>query len=232
MTQAEVLNLWDAGRQLGPLDRAVLMASASSVDHLSAADWPLGTRNRGLARLHCDAFGGMLRGYTVCHGCGEQLEFEFDGRNVAAPPATMLATDHQLIPVGKWIFRLPTSRDLAIAAAEAGEQAAAQRLLACCYSGLEPATNWTDEDLEIIGQRLSEADPFAEIMLHFNCPACSASFDESLDLGDFVWAEIEAQATRIFQEVHALATAYGWSESEILALNPARRKAYVELVQA
>jgi hypothetical protein len=232
MTQAEVLKLWEAGRLLEPLDRAVLVASVASSDKRSAADLPLGARNRSLAQLHCDAFGGILRGYTGCRRCGEQLEFEFDGHTVAAPSAAAQTSDLQLVPVGKWLFRLPTSRDLAIAAEESGEQAAVQRLLASCDSGSEPAANWTEEDLDIIGQRLSEADPFAEIMLHFECPACAASFDESLDLGDFVWAEIQPQAMRIFQEVHVLASAYGWSESEILALSPARRSAYVELAQA
>jgi hypothetical protein len=232
MTQADVLKLWEAGRSLGPLDRAVLAASVVSSDRRSAADWPLGARNRSLAQLHCDAFGGMLRGYTSCRSCTERLEFEFDGHSIAAPPAPIQASAAEVVHVGKWMFRLPTSRDLAIAAEESGEQAAAQRLVASCYSGSALAADWTEEDLDIIGERLSEADPFAEILLHFDCPACSASFDESLDLGGFVWAEIQTQAMRIFQEVHVLASAYGWRESEILALSPARRSAYVELVQA
>ena len=230
MTQAEVLKLWEAGRSLGALDRAVLVASVASPDKRSAADWPLGARNRSLAQLHCDAFGGILRGYTACRQCGEHLEFEFDGHTVATTPA--IPSVSQLVPVGKWLFRLPTSRDLSIAAEETGEQAAAERLLVSCYSGTEPVTNWTDEDVNIIGQRLSEADPLAEILLHFDCPSCPASFDESLDLGGFVWAEIESHAKRIFQDVHVLALAYGWSETEILALSPARRRAYAELVQA
>lgn len=232
MTQGEILKLWEAGRVLGPLDRAVLMASAACSRQQNAADWPLGARNRSLAQLHCDVFGGILRGYTPCRGCGQQLEFEFDGHTVAAPPAPSQPSTPQLVSVGKWLFRLPTSRDLAIAAKKSGGQTAARRLLASCYSGSEPAANWTEEDIEIIGERLSEADPYAEILLHFDCPACSVSFDESLDLGGFVWAEIQAQAMRIFQDVHLLASAYGWSESEILGLSAARRSAYIELVHA
>ncbi len=282
MTQEEVLKLWEAGRLLGPLDRVVLAASRASADLQSAADWPLGARNRSLAQLHCEAFGGILRGYTRCR-CGEHLEFEFDSHIVAASAAATQPSAPELVPVGRWLFRLPTSRDLAIAAEEfellqnsrtpnnsgkgrvqlhstdehlpaggpvretllgihateysnsgtaVGEQAAAQRLLASCCCGSEPAADWTEEDMEIIGERLSQADPLAEILLHFDCPACSASFDESLDLGGFVWAEIENRAKRIFQDVHALASAYGWRESEILALSPARRCAYVEMVQS
>jgi hypothetical protein len=32
--------------------------------------------------------------------------------------------------------------------------------------------------------------------------------------------------------VHTLASAYGWSESEILALSDARRRLYMEMVNA
>ena len=76
------------------------------------------------------------------------------------------------------------------------------------------------------------ADPLGEIMLHFDCPACGTSFEESLDLSTFLWAEIEARAQRLLLEVHTLAVAYGWSEAEILSLNAARREIYLEMVRA
>lgn len=227
--QAELLALWEAGRSLGPLDRGILAARAASPGRENAADWPLGRRNRALAQLHCAAFGGVLRGWTACRGCGDQLEFEFDLSRVAEaepePPTQRVVT------VGKWLFRLPTSRDLAVVSAEKNEPAAARRLLRTCWAGPEPATaDWSNEDLQTIEEHLAEADPLAEIRLHFDCPACSASFDESLDLGDFVWAEIEGHAKQVLTEVYLLARAYGWSESEILALSPARRSAYLEIV--
>jgi len=37
---------------------------------------------------------------------------------------------------------------------------------------------------------------------------------------------------RLLVEVHALASAYGWSEQEILSLSDARRRLYLEMVQA
>ena len=37
-------------------------------------------------------------------------------------------------------------------------------------------------------------------------------------------------AGRMLLDIHALARAYGWSESDILALPPRRRQAYLELV--
>ena len=47
-----------------------------------------------------------------------------------------------------------------------------------------------------------------------------------------LWAELEAVARRLAMEVHTLASAYGWSESEILSLSDARRRLYLEMVSA
>ena len=53
-----------------------------------------------------------------------------------------------------------------------------------------------------------------------------------LDIGSFVWAEIESRARRLLWEVHTLASAYGWSEAETLSLSAARRASYMRMVQA
>jgi hypothetical protein len=232
MTEAEILGLWEAGRMLHPLDRGLLAARAGSPPGPggNAADWPLGRRNRALAQLHCAVFGGMLRGWARCPTCGEQLEFDFDSQKLIEAASDL---EDRLVTVGEWSFRLPTSRDLAAASAEASEAAAALRLLSNCWAGAQPPhTTWNDDDVRRIEESMAEADPLAEIRLHFDCPDCTAAFDESLDLPSFVWAEIDSQARAILTEVHELATAYGWSESTVLALSPARRGAYLELVRA
>jgi hypothetical protein len=53
-----------------------------------------------------------------------------------------------------------------------------------------------------------------------------------LDLPAFLWTEIEAQVRRLLLDIHTLAVAYGWSEREILSLSDARRRLYLEMVQA
>jgi len=76
-------------------------------------------------------------------------------------------------------FRLPTSRDLARIAVQAGERDAAPQLLNLCLVGgrrrrvwrYGPAKAWSEEELELIGSRLAQADPLAEILLDFQCPA-------------------------------------------------------------
>jgi hypothetical protein len=82
------------------------------------------------------------------------------------------------------------------------------------------------------GQALAEADPLAETLLKLRCAVCSHEWQEPLDIADYLWSEIEARARRLLIEVHSLASAYGWSEADILALSEPRRRLYLDMVQA
>jgi hypothetical protein len=232
LTQADVLALWETGRSLHPLDQGVLAVQAAFPElRESVADWPLGRRNRALVQLRVAVFGASLRGWMSCRRCAEQLEFEIDGRLLAegAEPET-------LVEVSGRNFRVPTSRDLAAVAKEKDATAAARQLLnLCCANGEGLPGNdslWTEDEMEAVGERMAAADPLAEIVLSFECPCCAATFEESLDLPGFLWAEMEGRAKRLLVQVHTLASAYGWSEREILALPSARREFYLEQVRA
>jgi rubredoxin len=233
-THADFLSLWERGRGLHPLDQGLLAIRAAFPEAgEDAADWPLGQRNRALAEMHCSYFGHALEGWTSCPQCGEKLEFNMDGRALAQGPQSQHA--EPIVIRGK-SFRLPTSRDLAIVAQERGAapdpDAAAARLLRVCRvdGGDDAGQTWSEEELEEAGEKISAADPLAEIVLNFQCPVCEATCQESLDLPTFLWAELEVRARRLVLDVHALASAYGWSESEILSLSDTRRQLYMEMV--
>jgi len=236
LTHADFLSLWEKGRGLHPLDQGLLAIHAAFPEaRETVADWPLGQRNRALAELHCSYFGHALEGWTSCPQCGEKLEFNMDGRALAEQPQSQHA---EPIVIHGQSFRLPTSRDLARAALERGAaadpDAAAVRLLRACRvdGGDDAGQTWSEEELEEAGEKMAAADPLAEIVLNFQCPVCEAACHESLDLPTFLWAELEALARRLVMDVHALASAYGWSEREILALSDTRRRLYLEMVSA
>jgi hypothetical protein len=231
LTQADFLALWETGRSLHPLDQGVLAAQSAFPElEESVADWPLGRRNRALAQLRRALFGLPLRGWTACRQCAEQLEFQLDGKALAESEAP--AGEERMV-VGELSYRLPTSRDLAAVAEERDAAQAARRLVRqCCVADDSVEREWSEEEIEAVGERMAAADPLAEILLRFDCPSCGASFDESLDLTSFLWAEMEGRAKRMLLEVHTLASAYGWSEAEILSLSPARREVYLEMARA
>lgn len=225
---------------LHPLDQGLLAVHAGfpELREESMADWPLGRRNLALTEFYCACFGRWLRGWSACRHCAEKLEFHVDGY---ALRESRPAASSESIAFGGRRFRLPTSRDLAGVAGEGDASRAALRLMqACAIQGAEEeigraqsdAHPWTEEELEAIGGTMAQADPLAEILLRFDCPSCNESYEESLDLPAFLWSELERRAKRLLADVHDLASAYGWSESEILALSPARRDFYLELVRA
>ncbi|MFD8871641.1 hypothetical protein ACFV1F_46130 [Streptomyces sp. NPDC059590] len=86
---------------------------------------------------------------------------------------------------------------------------------------------------EAVQRRLAEAaeqaDPAAKVTLKIACPECGEATSAELDIASYLWTELDSWARDLLLDVHLLATAYGWSEPEILALSPLRRRYYLEL---
>jgi hypothetical protein len=227
-SQGDFLALWETGHSLHPLDRAVLAIQAGFPEvRESVADWPMGRRNRALIELYCAACGPALRGWTACIQCGDRLEFQMDGRLLAEGDS---GASEEPIVIGRSSYRLPTSRDLADLATEPDLGRAAHRLVQRCRIAGDAELD--EEAIEAIGELMAAGDPLAEITLRFECPTCGSSFDEVLDLTTFLWTEIEVRAKHLLLAIHKLASAYGWSEAEILSLSPARRETYLGMVDA
>jgi hypothetical protein len=233
LSSSALLNLWERGSALHPLDRGLLALHTvfSEVPPADLADWTLGRRNHALLEMHCSLFGPTLQGWTSCAQCGEKMEFEINALELAKQN---LSEDSrpQAVSVTGHTFRLPTTRDLAAVAHTPDAIAGAVRLLELCRTSDDAPSHWSEEEIEKIGEELAEADPLAEMQIALCCPTCANEYSEAIEIVSFLWAEIEACAKRLLWEVHALATAYGWTEPDVLALSPARRSLYIEMVQA
>jgi hypothetical protein len=230
LSDADCLDLWDHGLRRHPLDRALLILDKALPDtpYEDLADWPLGRCNKALAELYNRCFGPTLNAWLSCERCEDKLEFEIDVHIILGGEP---ARDDPVHAAGR-AFRLPTTRDLACAA-EAGEPAAiVRRLLESCQVQQVDHGPWSEAEIEEIGETMAAADPLAETRLMFRCPSCSHEWAASFDIAAFVWEQTEARARRAVADVHALARAYGWTETEILSLTGNRRAHYLELVQA
>jgi hypothetical protein len=82
-----------------------------------------------------------------------------------------------------------------------------------------------------LNDALAEADPQADIELALACPACGQVSRHEFDVLAFFWSELQAWARNLLLEVHALAQAYGWTEPQVLALSPRRRRLYLEILR-
>ena len=232
-SEAELLALWDRGSRRHPVDRALLLGVWARPDlpPSSLPDLPLGALNAALLRLREVCFGPRIDAYLDCEHCGERLELVLDtGQLLAGAAEDDVGADAELAGLR---FRAPCSRDLAaIAQAPDPETAALSLLIRCC---VEPQAASREEILGLLPEaeaRLEALDPAADIRLAVSCDSCGHHWVADFDIGAILWDEVSARARTLLEAVHRLARAYGWTESEILALSPQRRSAYLELVDA
>ncbi|MFG2550453.1 hypothetical protein ACGFWF_11010 [Streptomyces sp. NPDC048581] len=130
------------------------------------------------------------------------------------------------------VFRLPGVADLTAAARAADPRAAL--LSRCLVSAVRDGTDAGPDDLPVpvqrrIAEAVEAADPGADVTLNIACPECGEATRAELDIASYLWTELDTWARDLLLDVHLLATSYGWSEPEILALSPLRRRYYLEL---
>ena len=133
-------------------------------------------------------------------------------------------------------FRLLNIRDLlAIRHLDDLDAAAAALLERCIVEAhidgqvVSPA-ELPEEIVEKLGDLLSESDPQSEVCFSVDCVSCGHQWLETFDAAAFFWEEIATRAQIHMFEVHRLASAYGWTESEILNMSAAKRRLLLEMV--
>jgi hypothetical protein len=244
LTPIGLLDAWERGQGEGPTLRALALLAAADPEtpweELCAL--PLGERDRRLLALREGTLGRRIESVARCPGCGEPLDVMLDTRELRGGAAAEAEPPAELIRDGLTLrFRLPTSLDLLAAErcaeVEEGRRRIAERCVVEARRDGEPMpadvpASLDEDDVAALAAALAAADPGAELLLELRCPACGHGWRELLDVATFLWAEIEVQARRLLREVHVLARAYGWREPDVLALNPRRRRLYLEMVTA
>jgi hypothetical protein len=231
LAAATLLDLWERGQSLHPIDRALRLVGAA-YPQLSPADLPalsLSQRDACLLALREEAFGREITAVAGCPSCGERLEFDMPIADLqtSEPPAPVTGQFEHDGSVHH--FRMPNSYDLA-AILTASDAEAARSLLAkrCLY--VADGDEVTAPLVEALAEHLAEADPQADVLIDLACPACGEAWQLDFDIASYLWTEIATAAQRLLREVHTLARAYAWREADILAMSTARRRAYIEMV--
>jgi hypothetical protein len=222
-----LLALWERGQDRSPVERALLLLEAAlpaiAEDDRIGVD--IGVRDAALLKLRHATFGTRISGCVACPQCASRLEFDLDTgailRDLPEPVESAIAFGEGLR------FRLPNSSDLMAAAHCADADAAGREILSrCCLTARRPQ-EWSEAVIAEIGALMAATTGATDIRLEFTCAACGRAFSEYLDMPDYFWGEIENWAQQTLDDVHRLATAYGWDEESVLALTPARRAAYL-----
>jgi hypothetical protein len=234
-----LLAAWERGLNADPWTRSTaLLAVAPGGADTDPGRLSAGARDARLLDLRERLFGSRLTGTVACPACGERLEITLETAQIRAT-APRRVGDAETVVVGSYVlrFRLPTLDD--VAGARRGDRDAFRReLLARCVLSVThddvPATlaDVPPAVVTALVDRMGELDPQADVRIGVSCPACRHAWQPRVDVPSFLWSELDVWVRRLLCEVHALATAYGWREPDVLGLTPARRRFYLDLVGA
>jgi hypothetical protein len=238
-SELDLLDAWElaAGRQ--PCLRELLLLRFFSPELSENDAWNLkiGRKNDLLLTLRENLFGPDMPGTATCPACGERVEFVVRTRDlrVSDEPDEKAAIS---LDAGEYAvtFRMPVCSDLVGAAGDPGTLPGREAILARCILS---ATNHGEviipadlpaELQEKIVDRMQSSDSGADCHISLVCPSCRHEWEEAFDIGLFLWDEMASRVSRILYEVHMLASAYGWTEKDVLTISPARRQYYLEQV--
>jgi predicted RNA-binding Zn-ribbon protein involved in translation (DUF1610 family) len=221
---------FDAGDR-AEIATAVLAGCALAPDGAAlgserARGLPIGTRLRALVAITRLSGRRELSRVFRCAGCGEEFEVDIALDTLASAqeaaeadvPAAVDwdgATYRLRRPTGddllRWCDRPPS--DAEIAEALGGPDEAPAELLAAFEASLDAA------------------DPLVDAAVRSTCPACGTAFELPVDLEGELLALARRDQDELLEDVAALAGAFHWSEHDILALPPSRRRRYLAMVE-
>jgi hypothetical protein len=235
---ADLLDAWERGFHQPASWQALVLLGAAAPDQAAddLARMSIGQRDACLLSLRESHFGPRVTGIVTCQACQEQIEVDFDIRQVrASPPASTapLSVSQSGYQVD---FRLPGTGDVPPSVHDGDVEATRRALFERCVVGAYhdghavSAASVPPQVVDAVEARMGELDPQADIRLALACSECAFEWEAAFDIATFLWTEVDAWARRTLFEVHLLASAYGWGEFDILALSPPRRRLYLEAV--
>lgn len=234
MNPARLLDVWEQAAKQPPVQRAVALGGLARPDLEVAtiAELPLGLRDAALLRLRRELFGDRCSCLTNCPTCRLELEFSLSvaelltqGREAVAP-LWLDAGGHRVH------LRPPNSTDLQTLAA-VGRTDFREQLLRRCILAAEPPLDsqagLSEGAIQHLADALEATDPLSVIWIEFNCEDCGHAWRAQFDIAHLLWSELDRWAGEMLDGVARLASAFGWSEHDILAMSPSRRQRYLEL---
>lgn len=226
-----ILIAWERGLSMPEPWRplALLELAMPEADITNLALMPLSERNAKLLELRSMSFGRTIEAFAACPACDAPLEFALnadDLRREVCPTAEETWIEGE----ARMRMRAANTSDLAAVLDSATEDDACAILLArtmgleSADAALNPHSDWM--------ARFEQLNASAEIRCALTCEACAERSEIDFDIAGFLWREVGVAARRLLAEIHRLASAYGWSERAITAMNPARRNAYLEMLNS
>ena len=246
LTGAVELALADATGVDSSLPTKVTAALVATLEHVggepplpaTVAALSVGDRQFLMGRLAVGLGLGESWLTAVCGRCGERFDFSVDYRDL---PVKEAGEGYPLAEVetsvGPCSFRVPTGADQEILAGLDDSEAFRSLLGRCLVAPTGPegdgssrgekADGFTPDDAARIETALEAVAPEVAVSVQAACPACGTP--HGIDVDPYRVLSHQT-AGGLLQEIHILASAYHWSEAEILALPLKRRRSYLDLI--
>lgn len=205
---------------------ASLDADGRQPDRDEVMAWPVSRRLQGLLAVTIATRGDrwILTAHCSSPDCGAPMDLPLSLG--AFRSETDSATIACSLPDGQTLdVAVPTGADQIawLAAGDEGAGAILGRLMTLPLDVTDIPPDW----LEPIEAVLEQADPLTTLEIETTCPECGAGTNVPLDLEARCLALLAAERPRLLDDIHALAIAYHWSEAEIMAIPPDRRRHYL-----
>ena len=237
LSSQDVYRIIEWGDDKHPVDRAIVLLQAAA-PHLSRDELirlPLGRRDALLLQLRAGTFGDTFEFLVRCPKCTAAFEFSVTMQQILLTPPDaglggVIEEDGFQLR-----YRLPNSGDLAAVLNFADPVIARQALLGRCMIARQdgaavPLSAVPEQMIGAASTAIAEQDPQSDIVFKNTCRECGYVWRSTLDIIEYFWAELDAYALRLQDDVHRIAQAYGWTEDVIIAMPVQRRKRYLELI--
>lgn len=237
----DIIRLNDLGQGRSLTERSLIAINVAfpekSWEELIAM--PIGGRDQYLLELYGLCFGNSIAGVCDCPSCDKEIELtipidHFRSEDPTIRPATVS------VDVGRYQVqsRLPDSSVLmSINHFQELKEARSSLIGHCIVSSTYRGKAISPHRLPVyvlkaLAESILMADPQAELLMEVHCPACDHAWEIQFDISFYFWDSLAASANSLDWEVHVLASAYGWKEADILAMNAWRRHRYIQRVSA
>jgi hypothetical protein len=160
--------------------------------------------------------------------CGVTFGFELPLRDLAAQVSRDETWQVALADGRHVILRRPIGRDLLRwRAAQPGTREQALRMM---LDDLVLDGEVGPGDIAAIADAVIASDPLVALDVAAECPACGHVQDVAVDAEGLALLHFGRRQRVLLHEVHRLATRYGWTEPEVLAVPAPRRAVYLALL--
>ncbi len=235
----DILNIWEQGLSRRPIDRAltIILYSYPNITFEEITKFSIIKRDICLLDIYEKNFGSLLRCFSTCPSCKENLEFEIASGDILTKQKEIkekylinfTAND---LNIG---LRIPNSLDLASVALYENTAMSGNELIKRCITEMRnenkafPRSEITQEIIDAVSEYMDGYEQNGEIDFDLKCNACGHEWRMPFDILVFLWKEISLHARRLLYEIHMLASAYGWHEKDILEMSAVRRRYYLEM---